>query len=137
MSLSDQDNGVALLDAIRTISEEGKTEHSRLIDNKVDEEFTLPVDATKPAAAKAPRTAEERSNSFEFVKGYAYRECSSISIGIVFLIGGSLSDLTVPLFVGKTIDLLNKEDYDGIGKLCLYMALIILVSYPYLICGCN
>lgn len=49
-------------------------------------------------------------------------------MGIFFLLGGSLSDLTIPLFVGRTIDLLTNEEYDNIGPLCIYMLVIILVS---------
>ena len=48
-------------------------------------------------------------------------------MGIIFLIGGSLSDLAVPLFIGRVIDLLQKGDFDGVGTLCLYMLIIILV----------
>ena len=49
-------------------------------------------------------------------------------LGIVFLIGGSMSDLSVPFFIGKVIDLLTKGDFDAIGTWCLYMLGIILVS---------
>lgn len=49
-------------------------------------------------------------------------------MGIIFLIGGSLSDLAVPLFIGRVIDLLQKGDFDGVGTLCLYMLIIILIS---------
>ena len=38
--------------------------------------------------------------------GYAKRECCSIVLGIFFLIGGAMSDLSVPYFIGKVIDLL-------------------------------
>lgn len=60
--------------------------------------------------------------------GYARRECCSIVLGIFFLIGGAMSDLSVPYFIGKVIDLLEKGDYGAIGDLCLYMLAIILVS---------
>ena len=60
--------------------------------------------------------------------GYAWRECGSISLGILFLIGGSLSDLVIPLFIGRVIDLLQKGDFDGVGTLCLYMLIVIFVS---------
>ena len=46
----------------------------------------------------------------------------------MFLIGGSLSDLSVPYFIGKVIDLLSKGDFDTIGTYCLYMLGIILFS---------
>lgn len=59
---------------------------------------------------------------------YAWRECSSIAIGIVFLLGGSMSDLTVPLFVGRAIDLLQKGEYDQVNTLVLYMVIVVSVS---------
>ena len=60
--------------------------------------------------------------------GYAKRECCTIVIGIFFLIGGSLSDLAIPMFIGRVVDFLKEEDYDAIGTLCLYMLIVILVS---------
>ena len=60
--------------------------------------------------------------------GYAWRECCSITLGMIFLIGGSLSDLAIPLFIGRVIDLLKKGDFDGVGELCLYMLIVIFVS---------
>ena len=60
--------------------------------------------------------------------GYATRECCTMIIGIGFLIGGAMSDLAVPYFIGKVIDLLEKGDYGAINDLCLYMLAIIIVS---------
>ena len=57
----------------------------------------------KPAEKKKPvvvRTKEERNESFKFIMGYAKRECCSIIIGLIFLVGGSLSDLAIPYFIG-------------------------------------
>ena len=47
---------------------------------------------------------------------------------MVFLVLGSLSDLSIPLFIGWVIDAINDEDYDRIGDLCLYMIIVIVVS---------
>ena len=47
---------------------------------------------------------------------------------MIFLIGGSLSDLAIPLFIGRVIDYLQKGDFDGVGELCLYMLIVIFVS---------
>ena len=80
----------------------------------------------KPEEKK--RSKEQKDASFRFVLGYAWRECGSITLGILFLIGGSLSDLSIPLFIGKVIDLLQKGDFDGVGTLCLYMLIVIAVS---------
>ena len=62
---------------------------------------------------------------------YAYAECGMICLGILFLLGGSLSDLTMPLFVGKVVDHLQKgtdEDFRKISELCLYMIIVVSVS---------
>mmetsp|Transcript_46 Transcript_46/g.98 ORF Transcript_46/g.98 Transcript_46/m.98 type:complete len:116 (-) Transcript_46:1521-1868(-) len=59
---------------------------------------------------------------------YAYNECGWIILGIVFLLGGSLSDLTVPLFVGRVVDLMQKNDFDNIAKLCIYMLIVVTFS---------
>ena len=77
---------------------------------------------------KPKRTKQEKDKAFRFVLGYAWRECCSISLGMIFLIGGSLSDLAIPLFIGRVIDLLQKGDFDGVGELCLYMLIVIFVS---------
>ena len=37
-------------------------------------------------------------------------------------------DLLIPLFIGKVIDLLGKDNPEEVGKLCLYMTLVIIVS---------
>lgn len=77
-----------------------------------------------PAAEKS----RNKGNSFKFMMQYAYRECSSICIGIVFLLGGSMSDLTVPLFVGRAIDLLQKGKYDQVNTLVLHMVIVVSIS---------
>lgn len=84
-----------------------------------------------PAAEKS----RNKGNSFKFMMQYAYRECSSICIGIVFLLGGSMSDLTVPLFVGRAIDLLQKGKYDQVNTLVLHMVIVVSVSKNMLDCG--
>ena len=35
----------------------------------------------------------------------------------------------MPLFIGAVVDLLSKEDFEAVGTLCLYMLMIIVVSY--------
>ena len=42
--------------------------------------------------------------------GYGRRECCSISIGMIFLVGAQTSDLMVPYFIGQVIDALEKDD---------------------------
>ena len=112
----------------------------RLIDTKVAEEQPLippksvaPLKLDKDGKPEPePRSTEERNRSFKFIMGYARRECCSIFIGIIFLILGSMSDLTVPFFIGKIVDLLSKGEYDAVNKWCIYMLLIIVVSCHYL-----
>ena len=44
------------------------------------------------------------------------------------LLGGQLSDLTVPMFIGQVINLLQKEKYDEIGDLCLMLIGVVVFS---------
>ena len=78
------------------------------------------------AAAKPEK--KRKKESFEVIKGYATRECGSLVVGAIFLIGAILSDLATPYYIGKVIDLLQKGDFDGIGELSIYMLIVILVS---------
>ena len=95
-----------------------QSEDQKVEDKKVEEK----------KKEKPKRTKEEKDKAFRFVLGYAWRECCSISLGMLFLIGGSLSDLAIPLFIGRVIDYLQKGDFDGVGELCLYMLIVIFVS---------
>lgn len=49
-------------------------------------------------------------------------------LGLLFLLGGSMSDLAIPMFIGMVIDKVNKDDYDAVGELCLYMIIVVVVS---------
>ena len=104
---------------------DSKAESTKVV---VDAVKSSAEETSKKPGAPAARSKDERKKSFKFILGYAKRECCSIIIGILFLIGGSLSDLSVPFFIGKVIDLLSKGDYDAIGDYCLYMLAIILFS---------
>jgi ABC-type multidrug transport system fused ATPase/permease subunit len=65
--------------------------------------------------------------------GYARRECGSVTLGMVFLVGGQASDLFIPYMIGKVIDFLEDRDQDSINTYCIYMLIIIVVSIsPYL-----
>ena len=85
---------------------------------------------TKPKHADKlhARTDEDKDRSFSFILGYAKRECSSIVIGMFFLIGGSAGELALPAFIGIVLDLLAKEELEIIGTYCLYMLIIVIVS---------
>jgi len=39
-----------------------------------------------------------------------------------------MSDLAIPMFIGMVIDKVNKDDYDAVGELCLYMIIVVVVS---------
>ena len=39
-----------------------------------------------------------------------------------------MADLAMPIFIGHVIDLMEKEDYDGVSDACLYMIIITIVS---------
>ena len=49
-------------------------------------------------------------------------------MGMIFLVGGSISDLAIPIFIGWVIDAINDNDYDRVGNLCLYMIIVVVVS---------
>ena len=83
---------------------------------------------SKHADKTHARTDADKDRSFSFILGYAKRECSSIVIGMFFLIGGSAGELALPAFIGIVLDLLAKGDFDTIGTYCLYMLIIVIVS---------
>ena len=85
-------------------------------------------DQKKAAAPANPAGRKKIKGSFKFVLGYAGRECCSIVMGMIFLVGGSISDLAIPIFIGWVIDAINDNDYDQVGNLCLYMIIVIVVS---------
>lgn len=104
-----------------------------LIDKKKKKEFNAldgqaEAEARIEARVKKARIEAQRTESSAFVMGYAKRECCSISLGMVWLVGGLLSDLSVPIFIGRVVDLNKEEKYDDIGELCLYMIIIVVVS---------
>ena len=83
----------------------------------------------KPEAKAPRRSKEDLKASKSWVLGYAKREWVSICFGMLFLVGGMLSDLTIPLFIGRVIDHSRKQEWDDIGTLCLYMCIVIVVSF--------
>jgi hypothetical protein len=48
--------------------------------------------------------------------------------GIMSMIGSLIPLLVIPALIGTVIDAMNKKDLDAVGKNCLYMALVILVT---------
>lgn len=70
----------------------------------------------------------KKKSSLKFVMGYAYRECGSITLGMFYLVGGSVSDLLIPMFIGRVIDYINNGEYDKIGTVCQQMVVVVIVS---------
>ena len=92
---------------------------------------TTPEGATeekKEAPKKQERTKEQKAESFKKIRAYAGRECFSLIIGLIFLVGGLTSDLLIPLFIGEVVDYLTEEEYDKVGKACLVMLGLVIVS---------
>ena len=77
---------------------------------------------------KPERTRAQKQASFKFIMRYAYRECGWIILGLLFLLGSSLTDLTVPLFMGRVIDSMTSENFDDISGIIVYMIIVVLVS---------
>lgn len=110
-----------------------ETSSRELIDTKKTKAYSVmdgqaEAEARIEARVKKARIEAQRTESSAFVMGYAKRECCSISLGMVWLVGGLLSDLSVPIFIGRVVDLNKEEKYDEIGTLCLYMIIVVVVS---------
>lgn len=60
--------------------------------------------------------------------GYAKKQCCSIILGVIFMLGASSTEIVTPLFIGAVIDRFEKRDFDGVTTLCLYFLILILVS---------
>ena len=59
---------------------------------------------------------------------YAKKECCSIIIGMLFMIGATSGDVVPPLFYGAVIDLFEERDFDGVNRLCAYFLIMVVVS---------
>ena len=59
---------------------------------------------------------------------YAKRECCSIVLGCIFLVGANGCDLVIPLYIGRVIDLLAEGNYDAVGELSGYMLIVLVFS---------
>jgi len=49
-------------------------------------------------------------------------------MGMIFLVGGSASDLLAPLYIGLVITALQENDMDKVRHLCLQLFVIVCVS---------
>ena len=103
-------------------------------DAKDKETTKAAPEEAKEAPKKAERTKEQKAESFKKIRAYAGRECFSLIIGLIFLVGGLTSDLLIPLFIGEVVDYLTEEEYDKVGKACLVMLGLVVVSTQILTC---
>ena len=60
--------------------------------------------------------------------GYAKKQCCSIILGVIFMLGASSTEIVTPLFIGAVIDRFEKDDIDGVHRLCGYFVILIIVS---------
>ena len=89
------------------------------------------------AERKALREKQEeqaRKGSFKFIMGYAKNQCCSIILGCIFLIGGILAELAMPIFIGEVIEMMKTGDFDGVSEACLWMVIITIVSLVSMLC---
>ena len=49
-------------------------------------------------------------------------------LGCLFLVISIIGELSVPLFIGRVIDLMQESKFDEVGNLCAYMLIVIVVS---------
>lgn len=62
------------------------------------------------------------------LKGYPAKQCCSLLIGNLALLGGASATFMIPLMLGRVIDAMNNLDRDLINKYCLWMLYIIAGS---------
>mmetsp|Transcript_33686 Transcript_33686/g.44435 ORF Transcript_33686/g.44435 Transcript_33686/m.44435 type:complete len:107 (+) Transcript_33686:165-485(+) len=60
--------------------------------------------------------------------GYAKRECCSLVLGIIFMLGSASAEVIMPIFVGESVDLMSVGDTEGVSTLCAYFTIIFLFS---------
>jgi len=77
---------------------------------------------------KEEHKQKQQKESFRFIFEYGRREASYFWLGLFFLLVANFGELATPYLIGKVIDYLQKQDFEGIGLLCLYMLIIIVVS---------
>lgn len=54
------------------------------------------------------------------VKGH----CGRMTIGLACVVGGCVTDVILPLFTGKVINLIVAGDYEAVKKYCLWVFVI-------------
>ena len=86
-------------------------------------------DKKPPPKSKEEQDSDKTRKAIQLIFRYAKAEKGSFCFGTFWLILGQISDITIPMFIGKIVDLLRNEKFDEIGKWCLGQFIIVLVSY--------
>ena len=90
------------------------------------------LDEKKVAAEKKAATAKREKSSFQFILQYPKRQTCTFIWGMICLTLGQTSDFVVPLYIGWVIDAIEEGNIEFVGRLCLQLLIIVLVS-PYLL----
>jgi ABC-type multidrug transport system fused ATPase/permease subunit len=77
---------------------------------------------------KPQRTQEQKAESNKFIMSLLANEKCRIFFGIVFLLGGEVGNLAIPMFIGAVINLLQEDKYEEIETLCLILIGLVLFS---------
>jgi ATP-binding cassette subfamily B protein len=71
---------------------------------------------------------ENKKKSFKTIMAYAKRESCTFWAAMVCLVLGMGSSLAMPLFIGKSIDAMNRNDLQAVGNLTLILMAVIIGS---------
>mmetsp|Transcript_33690 Transcript_33690/g.44444 ORF Transcript_33690/g.44444 Transcript_33690/m.44444 type:complete len:150 (-) Transcript_33690:220-669(-) len=80
------------------------------------------------AGKKQERTKEQKQASFKFMLGYAKRECCSVILGVIFMLGASSVEVLMPIFLGEVVDSMASGEFDKVGTLCAYFLILVVVA---------
>jgi ABC-type multidrug transport system fused ATPase/permease subunit len=71
-----------------------------------------------------------KGSSLKTMFTYSKRQAVAMVIGLVSLIGGSMSNFAVPALIGFVIDAMKQDpvDWDAINFYCFWMMIIVLFS---------
>jgi len=94
--------------------------------NKVDDDKT----DKKPDQKKEVEAEDDSGNesTFQIMKGYLKDEKCSMLWGILFLLGGSISDFMAPIFIGTAVDYMDCGQYYEARIMCIYMIIVIIFA---------
>lgn len=72
----------------------------------------------------------KKGSALQVMMGYSGRQCAAFVIGMVSLVGGSLSNFAVPALIGFVVDAMKEDpvNWDAINYYCLGMMIIVMFS---------